>query len=180
MGNSSAGTRGGEIKEYSARTGSSRVETSAAGAGTGAAGTAAEGPRPGGGSKRRRRPLTQGGARGQSRPPNAEGARRRQKAALPHPAHPRCWQQLGKGRRKKSQQGRGSRRNKCRRRLPQRLRVWGRKARPARRPPGLSLGPCPTALTLPHDALEPPFCHQRRHLPDTAEQQPPPPAREVL
>lgn len=27
-----------------------------------------------------------------------------------------------------------------------------------------SLSPCPIALTLPHDALQPPFRHRRRHL----------------
>lgn len=113
MGNSSAGTRGGGIKEHTARTSSSRVETSAAGAGTGDAGTTAEGPRPGGESKRQRgrSPRAEGGDPGQSRPPRGEGARPRGKAVFPHPAHPRCRQQLGKGRRKKSQQGRGSRRN---------------------------------------------------------------------
>lgn len=38
----------------------------------------------------------------------------------------------------------------------------------------------PSALTPPHDALQPPFRHRRRHLPQAVEPQPPPPTRNLL
>lgn len=51
----------------------------------------------------------------------------------------------------------------------------------ARRPPGRPfLSPRPIALTLPHHALQPPLRHRRRHLPNTAKEQPPPPAGNLL
>lgn len=42
------------------------------------------------------------------------------------------------------------------------------------------LSPDPSALTPPHDALQPPLRHRRRHLPQAVEPQPPPPTHNLL
>lgn len=123
------------------------------------------------------------GPRGQSQA-DARGCPvrgRRPLAPAPCPSLVLARNRGGKESRKKSQQGRGFQSNKCPRRPPKRLLVRGRKAKhgEAASWPS-SFSPCPTALTLPHDALQPPFRHRRRHLPNTAEKQPPPPTRNLL
>lgn len=60
-------------------------------------------------------------------------------------------------------------------------RGCSREQDPARQTRGLCyLSPDPSALTPPHDALQPPLRHRRRHLPQAVEPQPPPATRNLL
>lgn len=70
--------------------------------------------------------------------------------------------------------GTWSQSNKCPCGSRRGCRVAAGKQDPAR-PILPCLSPDPCALTPPHDALQPPLRHRRRHLPQALEPQPPPP-----
>lgn len=126
------------------------------------------------------------GLRGQSRAEATGVPTLARRHLAPAPRRPRAGEEEGcggkrEGKQEEVQQGQGLNATSARGSSPTDCRPAAGSLGPARRPPGLpSLGHCPTALTLPHDALQPPFHPCRRHLPNTAEDQPLPTTRNLL
>lgn len=83
------------------------------------------------------------------------------------------------GKSERAQPGTWSQSNKCPCSSRRRCRAAAGKQDPAR-PTLPCLSPDPSALTPPHDALQPPLRHRRRHLPQAVEPQPPPPTHNLL